>query len=119
MSSQEDIETIEHMAEWDHGIEPNPIDVSYSAGERSDSKGHHDEVDILDSPKRIAKKVQMVATKVFQDLSDMYDDAVRENQATDNIPQNDDTEKERTEEDSAAAATMKSDSKQEPTVVYI
>ena len=62
----EDLHNLEHSGDWDHGVEPDVLDNSFS--NEDDLKGHDE--DIFAGPKRLVQQVRTSFTKVMHDLSD-------------------------------------------------
>lgn len=76
-TTEEDIQALEHSGEWDHGVEPDVLDASFSNKNDDDEeetdklKGHeNDSNDILASPKRLVNQVRISVTKFFNGLSE-------------------------------------------------
>ena len=62
------VPTVQHLAEWDHGIEPSPLDASFGSNDQNEFKASAPTNLILESPKRIAKRVRSVASKFIHDV---------------------------------------------------
>lgn len=67
MTTEEDLQNLEHSGDWDHGVEPDVLDASFSNDDEA-LKGHDD--DMLAVPKRVAQQVRTSVSKAIHNLSD-------------------------------------------------
>lgn len=105
--AENEVTAVQLMSEWDHGVEPNPLDASFSANSDEDvPKDQHEIMDIfLESPKRMAKKMTSIASKLLHEVSVRCDKAIHSAGGL-------------TEAEKLSADTMKSDRFIVPPYIY-
>ena len=60
---QQDIQNVEHLGDWDHGMEPNVSDAAAAAAGEPNSKGHQGNICVP-----VVKKAQAIAAKVMHSM---------------------------------------------------
>ena len=71
MASEQDILNVEHLGNWDHGVEPDPLDASFSKNNEEESEFFKEHsAEFITGTKRLVQKVCNSVSKACNRLNE-------------------------------------------------